>query len=155
MLFKANGFYLEIHNSLIKGIQNEMRRVGAFETGGLIIGEYSTDNSTAIVEKIIYPPENHFYEPCNFELDPKYSNKIIDEEWKQGRRWLGNWHSHPNNSANPSRIDDNVMFDYANSEKANLPEAISLIIGGNDVMGFELSLYLYIKDERFVFNQIS
>lgn len=155
MLYKtSNGVYLEIHPDLIKSIHREMERIGSFETGGLLIGYYSEDNSTAVIDKIIFPPENHFYEPRNFELDPKYSNKIIDEEWKQGRRWIGDWHSHPNNPATPSKMDDNVMFGVANSEKANMPEAILLIVGGNNVTGYDLSLHLYRRDEKLVFNKI-
>lgn len=90
------------------------------EFGGLLIGRYNSEGvlitNFTILENISKKPS------CNFEYGP--STVTLHD----GEKVIGNWHTHPNNSPNPSKIDKDEMLRQSNGKKSN-KELILLILG--------------------------
>ena len=149
MLYKNEEceLYVDITPTLIDKIKEESLKFNPLETGGLLFGEYQDD--CAIIRDIFTPNKMvHRTHGCEWEPS-KETQKVIDAKWDKGQYIIGDWHSHPDNSPEPSEIDDDQLFKDANNKKLNCPEPILLIMGGNPDMGWNMSLHLYIKDKKY------
>jgi integrative and conjugative element protein (TIGR02256 family) len=102
-----------------------------FETGGILIGKYSADQSTANILQATLPTKKYKPSRCTFHRHTNGLKKILDESWEKGQYYLGEWHYHPNFSATPSSIDLKQMRTLAENEELKCPEPILIIIGGN------------------------
>ncbi|WP_321422781.1 Mov34/MPN/PAD-1 family protein [uncultured Methanobacterium sp.] len=153
LIFKSEDTNLEIilDNPLLKNILEECSKFKDLETGGILIGAYF--DNRAIVSEIIGPPADSIHEPCDFYRGTAGLNELLDEKWKQGEFLVGEWHYHPNNSPEPSPIDDATMHEFSQDEKLNCHEIIQIIAGGNESMGWEFSVHLYMNNQKFKFKQ--
>ena len=136
--------YVEIDQSILNKIQEKYDK-NLIEVGGWLFGTYSTDMSTAIIEEAIFLPNVHKKPYTNFEFD-KMDKQIWDEKHDLGLRVVGAFHTHPNNSPQPSIIDDDEMMRLASGE-LNCPEIIQLIMGKNH----NTTLYFYTKYDKLQF----
>jgi integrative and conjugative element protein (TIGR02256 family) len=149
-----NIFYSTWHNlqvnipqKVIDEMQDECKRANNMETGGALLGYY--DGTKAVVTSITKPDKNQELEPRNFDR-PALGKEFLDEQYENGRRYIGDWHSHPNNSPNSSLIDNEQMIEFVCNEKLNCPEPILIILGGNNINGFEISAQVYKKNGEIV-----
>ena len=110
-----------------------------YETGGIIIGCYTTDQTIAKVLHATPPPPSSKQLRHSFCRSNKGLVSILDNMWKDGSYYLGEWHYHPNFSPEPSRTDFNQMITLANDYKLHCPEPILIIIGGNSI-NWEISI---------------
>jgi integrative and conjugative element protein (TIGR02256 family) len=138
---------INIKQGIINEMEKECMRARDFETGGVLFGYY--DGCKAIITTITTPGKNQELEPSNFNRLP-LGPDIIDRKWEDGERYLGDWHSHPNNSPLPSETDDEQLTSFARDEKLNCPEPILIILGGNVKEGFELSVQVYKSNLKLV-----
>mgnify|MGYP000124622386 FL=1 len=78
------------------------------EACGLIAGEKS--DTERVIKKVYYLTNiDHTNE--HFSLDPKEQLAAIKDMRKNGLEPLGNWHSHPETPARPSKEDIRLAFD--------------------------------------------
>ena len=101
------------------------------ETGGILIGYYSDDLSWANVTKATAPPAGSVHYAFSFIREGKPLARLLDRYWKKKQYYIGEWHFHPNASAEPSGTDRNTMCGLASTKSLHCPEPILLIIGGN------------------------
>ncbi|PKL68978.1 MAG: hypothetical protein CVV28_02355 [Methanobacteriales archaeon HGW-Methanobacteriales-1] len=147
-------FSVEIMDYVLQAIRYECNKAGILETGGILLGNYSVDNSTAIINRMTGPPKDSEHSTHGFYRGIEGIQEIMDYEYKQGKRYIGDWHFHPNNSSKPSFVDDNEMIRIANDECVNCPEPILLIVGGIPDNEFELSIQVYKNGDRFTCRKI-
>lgn len=102
-----------------------------YETGGILIGNYSTNQMTANILQTSPPPENSRHAKYNFWRGSRGLKGTLDTAWKMGQYYLGEWHYHPNATADPSNTDIKQMIILSNDKKLKCPEPILIIIGGN------------------------
>ena len=108
------------------------RNSNSYETGGVLIGNYSHNHKIANVLQITPPPKNSKYSKCSFHRTSSGLKELLDTLWNQGVYYLGEWHYHPNSSAVPSYVDLKQMFALSNNTDLKCPEPILIIIGGNE-----------------------
>lgn len=149
-IFKSadNRFSVEINDRILNSIKSECIKVNNKETGGILIGKYSEDNSNAIISSVTGPPKDSKQKKCAFERGVIGLNSIIDYNWDLGYYYLGEWHFHPNTSSQPSTIDNKQMKKFAMNKSLKCPEPILLVIGGNQDKCWELSVHVYTKDSK-------
>ena len=102
-----------------------------YETGGILIGNYSSNQATANILQITPPPKNSRHAKYNFWRSSRGLKGTLDTAWKDGQYYLGEWHYHPNAPADPSNTDIKQMITLSNNKKLKCPEPILIIIGGN------------------------
>lgn len=122
-------FNLILPNSEYKNILKHCVEAKPRETGGILIGHYSKDGTTAIINEATPPPEDSLHKPSNFLRGTKKLVDKLNVEWERGYYYLGEWHYHPNSSANPSLTDRKQMIYLSKDKELNCPEPILLIIG--------------------------
>lgn len=151
VLFKNldGGFYFEISKENLEKIK-EAYDNNTNETGGILIGKYSEDRTTALVnivtieENTDKTPECHFERPA---VDLKQYNDM-------GLRYIGDWHTHPGNCPEPSEMDKDQMLEFSKSNSLNCPEVILLIMGKNHTVSVSVhtinGLYHLMSDSVWI-----
>lgn len=140
---------IEIHNSIIKNIQKECTKSKNYETGGILIGKYSSNGKIAIISDYIKAPKDSKREMYTFYRGILGLETVIDKFWRSKKYYLGEWHYHPNSSPEPSFIDIKQMKEISKNKDVHCPEPILLIIGGNNNMGWQYSINV-VKDSQII-----
>ncbi|AXV36812.1 MAG: hypothetical protein CIT01_00660 [Methanobacterium sp. BRmetb2] len=146
-------FLVEINNKILNRIKNECINARTKETGGILIGNYSENQSIANIRSITGPPKDSKQDRHTFRRGINGLMKLLDNKWNLGQYYLGEWHFHPNSSSQPSQVDDNQMKNFAKDGLLQCPEPILLIIGGNQNK-WDLSVHVYTKTNRTTLTKI-
>lgn len=115
------------------------------ETGGVLIGYYSADQITASILHITPPPRHSTHQKYSFHRSSTGLKKILDSMWDQGQYYLGEWHYHPNASAEPSNTDLKQMVVISKNKNLKCPEPILIIVGGSS-KGWEISASVFTNE---------
>jgi integrative and conjugative element protein (TIGR02256 family) len=116
------------------------------ETGGVLLG-YGVDDDQVVVETMIGPGPRATHRRNRFEPDSRWQRTQIAEAYvRSGRisRYLGDWHSHPGGSANPSRRDQRTARRIGRHRGAKARRPVMLIMSnGSD--SWESTPYRLLK----------
>lgn len=123
-------------------------KANPYETGGILIGNYSPNLETANILQITPPPKNSTHKKHSFHRSSTELKRILDSAWDQGYYYLGEWHYHPNYSAIPSNVDIKQMIDFSKNKNLKCPEPILVIIGGNK-NGWEITVSVF-SDGKYI-----
>lgn len=115
------------------------------ETGGILIGRYSEDLSTAEITQVTGPPKDSKSGPTWFSRGIKGLKSLLKKAWCNSEYYLGEWHFHPMGTTTPSGQDLFQMAEIANNHNYNCPEAIMIIIAGTAKNHF---IKAFITDQR-------
>lgn len=143
---------LEIEESVIEKISTACKAAYPNELGGFLIGHYSSDMACAKVTQMIVPPK---YEagPTSFQRDTDGLNAFWDELFKKGLYYLGEWHSHPNGSAQYSNTDKNALSNIAKCDTVNIKNPIMVIFGYKEQKMIEIKAYYYRCEKIIEYNE--
>lgn len=122
---------IELSNEKLDFLYKLCDESNPYETGGILIGNYSDDGLTAHILEISNSPSDSVKKKSFFKRGTKDLQKRLDRLWKEGYYYLGEWHYHPNSLPNPSSSDIKQMISLSKNKKLNCPEPILVIIGGN------------------------
>lgn len=115
------------------------RSAGRIETGGILVGRYSSDHRMAIVEQATGPGADARAGRFWLIRGIKGLQRLLDRLWdSKAGYYLGEWHFHPGASPDPSRQDIVQMRRIAVSRDYSCPEPILLILGGDPLQKYEL-----------------
>ena len=120
---------VEISEKLIKRIIRVCKLSYPYECGGILIGYYAEDCTSAVVTNITNQIGNHI---TRFSRDESGLIKLLNRQWRKGYYYIGEWHYHPDNSSRPSNTDLNTMRKLSMANGLKCPEPILMIIGGKD-----------------------
>lgn len=127
-------------------IEGHCRKDFPRETGGILIGYYTADLSTAIVTDAVGPPDDSKKSPTRFERGTIGLAELLESLWHQRsghrRYYLGEWHLHPNGTVLPSPTDDRQMESIARGSY-RCPEPLLLTVGGTPFTSFTEGLWVY------------
>lgn len=104
---------------------------GSKETGGIFIGFYTDDQSTAIITNATPPPRDSRAGRTWFHRGIAGLRSLLEKYWKNPKRryYLGEWHFHAAVDVKPSPEDVGQMIRISRERDYNCPEPISLIVG--------------------------
>lgn len=133
----------EIHRDLIELCEKSNPK----ETGGILIGKYSEDQTTANIMSLVPPPGNSIAKHFSFFRGNKGLLKILDKAWNNGEYYLGEWHYHPNSKSIPSGQDIQQMHELSKFKCLHCPEPILIIVGGNSDK-WEINVMVFTNSKK-------
>ncbi len=101
------------------------------ETGGILIGRYSSDLTVAWVEAITDEPWDSRAGRTWFVRGTAGLKKLLKNFWRDGRHYIGEWHSHPNYNPDPSFPDLSAIQAIARKSDFVCRRPILVVIGGD------------------------
>lgn len=119
-----------------KYLESECSKVNGSETGGVLIGYYTDDRTTAIITEATPPPKDSSYGHNWFRRGVMGLKSLLISRWKtSGQRtyYIGEWHFHPTEIISPSKDDFIQMQEISNSSNYHCNEPIMIIIGQSDM----------------------
>lgn len=102
------------------------------ETGGILAGHYTARREMAHVRAVLPAPVDSLIGRTTFERGTTGTRAWLDRLWRErGLYYLGEWHSHPYASADPSPRDRQTMRNRSLVQAYACPEPLLLIVGGD------------------------
>lgn len=102
------------------------------ETGGILAGRYSEQREMAFVRAVLPAPADSLIGRATFERGTAGTRPWLDQLWRErGLYYLGEWHSHPFASPDPSPQDRQSMRGRSLVQAYACPEPLLLILGGD------------------------
>ena len=139
IIIELDGITIKISKSVINNMMKFKQ--DAFEkpeAGGILIGYYIQNNSfsiTDITTPTLYDKSSRF----NFIRNIKSVQSTLKRLFKKsgGKKiYLGEWHTHPENTPTPSGLDNKSIIDQLKFNQLNSDIIFMIIIGRN---GFYIS----------------
>ena len=127
-------FRLVIGDGPLAKILDECLASDVLETGGVLIGHYNETLDTAVVTQATGPPPDSERRRSTFYRGTQGLCELFRSLWPTEEYYLGEWHYHPGSSPEPSAADVKRMREIAESDAANCPEPILLVVGANQVI---------------------
>ncbi|AIC93178.1 Mov34/MPN/PAD-1 family protein [Shouchella lehensis] len=141
---------VEIGEQLVKKFSEASQEKYPNETGGILIGKYSTDLKKAIIKEIITEPQDSTSTTTSFFRGTEGLQKLLDESWKREELYyLGEWHYHPLGNTKPSNQDVSEMKKIMTNQSYNCPEPILIIVGHQPCNNISLGVYLFLNGVNY------
>ena len=147
----SNDLYIDISAPVFNQIQLQAEGEYPNENGGMLAGRYSADSHTVYIEKLVVPIKKETSR-TTFMRNIQGLEKVWEKLAKEGLRYVGEWHSHPNGSTKYSSTDLAAMIDIEKEVKIENP--LLLIVG---VRNGELSshtFYCYKNNKLLEYKKI-
>lgn len=143
---EENGLYVVIDAQVMRQIEGQAIGEYPNENGGMLAGRYSDDMRTVTIERMIAPTGKNSTR-TSFERKVDGMKEMWEELEKDGLRYVGEWHSHPNGSSAYSQTDYKAMKDI---EKEVTIENPLLLIVGVRKDGINNHSIFYYKEGRLI-----
>lgn len=124
------------------------RRALPGEVGTSLMGYYSADGFTAFVEDLApmaRDSESYRRSFVRGVAGLKQYFLSLFEGSEGARHYVGEWHSHPNGIAEPSRVDDESQAAIACDTATKCPEVILVVLAGNLSKNPEIGVWVYSR----------
>ena len=127
----CQGYALRITAESWRQIDRECRRSDSVETGGILIGHYTKDESTAVVTEALPPPKDSARGRSWFHRGVAGLRGLLAKRWESELRtyYVGEWHFHPASIVEPSGEDLNQMHAISADQRYHCREPIMVIVG--------------------------
>ena len=142
----SNDLYVEMQASVFKQIQLQAEGEYPNENGGILVGRYSADRHTVYIEKIVVPMAKMTGRTM-FVRNTKGMEKVWEQLAKDGLRYLGEWHSHPNGSTKYSSTDLATMVEI--EKEVSIENPLLLIVGVRSDGVSAHTLYCYKNSKLY------
>jgi|SRR5690606_20967561 len=105
-----------------------LHKYGDFEIGGILIGKKIDENSFEIVDASVSDEDRRF-SFVSFIRGTKKSERLLKKHFRKGTGYyIGEWHSHPRFSLNPSLADIRTMLGILHDSSYGVSFVILLIV---------------------------
>ncbi|WP_313578112.1 Mov34/MPN/PAD-1 family protein [Chishuiella sp.] len=148
---KQIGLSIEVEKELLNKLLAVGKTYYPKEFGGFLIGYYSEDNKHLHITDTILPKKYQAYKH-SFERSTKGIENVLIKFYTENPRkiYIGEWHTHPDNSPIPSATDISAINTIINSKNTSIENPVLLIIGYSKTtvdfgfyVWFENKLYKY------------
>jgi integrative and conjugative element protein (TIGR02256 family) len=119
------------------------------ETGGIIYGDYTDDNSCASIKGVTGQTTDSRAGRTWFHRGVGKLQILLNNLWRNKLYYLGEWHFHPNGAPDPSGRDLSSLKSIAESSRTHCTDPLMLIVGGNKST-FTYRAYLVNGDGEYV-----
>lgn len=138
--------HLEIREALLDELYVQGLSHYPKEYGGLLIGRYTADHSTAVIEKTILPKRykaSRYY----FERGSEGLKEELEALYQQEPKlfYVGEWHTHPDGPVDPSGRDKATMAQLVKEENVFIYNPILLILALKKT-GYKVGAYVQHND---------
>lgn len=130
-----------VRSDVIERIEHEADRAYPNETGGILIGYFSTQGP--VVTDTVGPGPDAVSGRTAFVPDNQYQYRRLAEIYENSGRshtYLGDWHTHPGGVGTLSRLDRKTLRRIARTPAARAPEPIMVILAGCKIQ-WQLALF--------------
>jgi integrative and conjugative element protein (TIGR02256 family) len=122
-------FGLRLSHSVLQELTRYSVESGSLETGGVLIGHYSSNLDCAVIDEITGPPEDSIRRHSWFVRGIQGLVELLHARWHDARRsYLGEWHYHPAAQPDPSGQDLAAMRSVAMDRKAQCPQPLIVVM---------------------------
>ena len=142
-LSPSDSYTVTIEAEALSKMVSNCIRAGSHETGGILIGRYSSDGSIALISEITSHPEDSISSSVSFQRGTIGLKELLAERWNEGFHYVGEWHYHPGGSPEPSAPDIRAMRSIATNSKYSCREPILIILGGTPPRAVNLSVTVF------------
>ncbi|WP_315823498.1 Mov34/MPN/PAD-1 family protein [Paraflavitalea speifideaquila] len=144
---KETGLQLIISEELVLKIAGYGINNYPKEFGGLLLGRYTSDNKVVIVEDIILPQKYKSSKYC-FERGSEGLKEILELKYNASPSliYVGEWHTHPDGPADPSRTDIKAMSELANDKNVLITNPVLMILEIRK-KDYKMALYFYYTNK--------
>jgi len=124
------GLSIEADDELLNSLVEKGKSHYPNEFGGFLVGYYSDDNRHLHITDTILP-KSFKASKYSFERSTKGIEKKLGTYYKKTPQkfYVGEWHTHPDNSPIPSLTDISAINAIINNKNACLANPVLLIIG--------------------------
>ncbi|MNQ94124.1 hypothetical protein D3C85_1096250 [compost metagenome] len=129
---------------------NDCIKAGTHETGGILIGQYGSDRSVALITEVTSRPKDSIFSTVTFQRGAVGLKEILASRWDDGFHYVGEWHFHPGGSPEPSGPDIRAMRSIAANSNYSCREPILIILGGQPPQKVTLSVTVFPSKEPSV-----
>jgi len=132
-------------------IELECTKAQDRETGGILIGYYTEDESTAIITEASAPPRDSIGGGNWFQRGLAGLKTLLLRRWNQKQRmyYLGEWHYHPTMHIEPSHEDIHQLWEIRASPNYHCQEPIMLIVGQATDGVRPVRLFVFPRGKRY------
>ena len=140
-------YSIEITKDLLNDVAKTIKHSGLNETGGVIVGYYSTDQHTAIVTSFEPPPKDSKASRFSFQRGTKGLLKRLQSLWRLKARqyYLGEWHRHPFGDCSASSVDLEDIKKIARNPDWTCPQPILMIFVLDNDKSIRFSVNIAIR----------
>lgn len=129
-LHPAGTVAVELEPAAISAMLELSRASTGLETGGLLIGRYGAFGDRVVVAKVTGPPPDSKRTPRSFVRGVAGIARRLASEWRDGLYLVGEWHLHPDASAQPSPTDIGQTLTFAKASGYRCPHPVLVVAGG-------------------------
>lgn len=124
-------FGLCLTHRTMNQLEAECRSAGDTETGGVLVGHYTPDESIAVVTEALPPPGDSAAGHSWFHRGVAGLRRLLATRWAASDRtyYLGEWHYHPSIEVEASGDDLAQMRVISADTRYRCREPIMLIVG--------------------------
>ena len=146
-LDKKSGLSVVFTKAVIAELLANKQNNGMCEAGGML---FCSDlfSERLVISKISRPHVKDIRRKFFFRQNKKYAQRIIDEFFKEGFHYVGDWHTHPQPHPKPSGKDIKTIKEVFNKSDHGLSYMVHVIVASVD--HFEQS-YVSLTDGKDVF----
>lgn len=140
---------LIIPAALLADILVETYRQFPLETGGILLGH--NDGAMMAVSVVVGPGPGATHRRLSFDPDQSWQERAVADAWQSAGRdldYLGDWHTHPNGTPQPSKLDVAALRTIRDSPDARVAAPIMLIVGATESGSVALRAHLLGRHRR-------
>lgn len=140
---------IELAFDIGKRFRTSLRQAGAREIGGMLLAEQLNPGHFCIID---FSLDSFTGSHTGFRRCPQAHHNTLDEFFRrtgqdfQRFNYLGEWHSHPSFSVQPSSQDLSTMTDIVESQDSAITFAVLLIVRLRFRLWIEHSLTIFARN---------
>lgn len=109
--------------------KHAQRTDGSPEAGGQLFANITKDGCHWFVSSATGPRLSDKRSRFFFKPDRRLERREIREEFEQGKHYIGDWHTHPQQTPQPSASDTRSMGEIFEKSIHQLPGILMIIVG--------------------------
>lgn len=117
------------------------------ETGGILVGQYSSSLDTAILFNLSGPPVDSKAGRTWFHRGFKGLSSWLKRIWKNNAHYIGEWHFHPFAQPQPSGVDRTQIHDISQQTNYQCKVPVLLILGGDPRQQWLIRVFVLANGE--------
>jgi len=112
---------------VVRELQKYRQTIGTMEAGGLLFTDAPNSNRVVITHASL-PSHLDIRRWSLFKINAHAARRTITEQFKSGRHYVGEWHTHPQANPRPSGVDERTINALFNDSEHELNYLILAIV---------------------------